>query len=186
MWLCLNSFLKMRSELQGCIVLTMSENKDTNNTDTTCLCKWKKSCLVKNICKIHALLKITSPVRLLIYLNFFPLRYQESKTFRKRTSALVHFLCAYVTWQASTDCGTLLSILQRQTQLPEPESNTHGKWSGLHAPTPTEQDPGPDMCITLIVQDGALTLIPKAFLSYCSYIKSRIAREHRKAQFRNT
>lgn len=31
-------------------------------------------------------------------------------------------------------------------------------------PTSTEQEPGPDMCITLIVQDGALILTPKPFL----------------------
>lgn len=40
--LCLNFFLKMRSELQGCIVLTISENKDTNNAEITYLCKWKR------------------------------------------------------------------------------------------------------------------------------------------------
>ena len=39
MLLCLNFFLKMRAELQGCIVLTTSENKDRNNTEITCLMK---------------------------------------------------------------------------------------------------------------------------------------------------
>lgn len=38
MLLCLNFFLKMRSELQGCIVFIMRENKDTNNTEITYLC----------------------------------------------------------------------------------------------------------------------------------------------------
>lgn len=35
----LNFFLKIRSELQGCIVLTMSGDKNTNNTEITYLCK---------------------------------------------------------------------------------------------------------------------------------------------------
>lgn len=35
----LNFFLKMRSELRGCIVLTMGGDKNTNNTEITYLCK---------------------------------------------------------------------------------------------------------------------------------------------------
>lgn len=99
MLLCLNFFLKMRSELQGCIVLNMSENKDTNNTEITYPCKWKRSCSPKSTCKMHALLKMTSPIRLtnFIFHWYFSLRHQESRTFRggKWTLLLTSNTCTF-------------------------------------------------------------------------------------------